>query len=44
MRWSWDLEPRGVLGLISPLVVRTRRRQEQTIWAGLKNLLEGQES
>jgi len=44
MRWSWDLEPRGVLELISPLVVRMGRRQEQTIWAGLKNLMEGQGS
>lgn len=44
MRWSWDLEPRGVLKLMSPLVVRMGRRQEKTIWAGLKNLLEGQES
>ena len=44
MRWSWNLEPRGVLKLMSPLVVRMGRRQEKTIWAGLKNLLEGQES
>ena len=44
MRWSWDLEPRGVLKLMSPLVCRMGRRQEQTIWASLKNLLEGQGS
>jgi len=42
MRWSWDLEPRGILKLMSPLVARMGRRQEQRIWVGLKHLLEGQ--
>ena len=42
MRWSWDVEPRGMLKLLSPLVARMGRRQEQTIWTGLKDLLEGQ--
>ena len=44
MRWSWDLEPRGVLKLMSPLVAAWVDVREQTIWAGLKNLLEGQGS
>lgn len=42
MRWSWDLEPRGILKPMSPLVARMGRRQEQRIWTGLKHLLEGQ--
>ena len=42
MRWSWTLEPRGVLKLMSPLVARMGTRQEETIWANLKQLLEGQ--
>ena len=42
MRWSWDVEPRGMFGAMGPLVARMGRRQEQRIWAGLKHLLEGQ--
>jgi hypothetical protein len=42
MRWSWALEPRGLLRLMTPLLVRIGRRQEQAIWAGLKRLLEAQ--
>jgi hypothetical protein len=42
MRWSGDLEPRGPLKLMSPLVARMGRRQEERIWTGLKHLLEGQ--
>ena len=42
MRWTWDLEPHGMLKVIGPLVARMGRRQELTIWAGLKHLLEGQ--
>jgi hypothetical protein len=44
MRWSWDLEPRGLLKLMSPLVVRVGARQERAIWTGLKRLLETQEA
>ena len=40
MGWSWKLEPRGVLRLMSPLVARMGKRQEETIWANLKQLLE----
>ena len=36
-----DLEPRGLLRLISPIVTRIGRRQEEAIWAGLKRILEG---
>jgi hypothetical protein len=42
MRWSWDVEPRGMFRAMGPLVARMGRRQEQRIWAGLKHLLEGQ--
>jgi Polyketide cyclase / dehydrase and lipid transport len=41
MRWSWDVSPRGPLRLFGPLVARLGRRQEQTIWSGLKAQLEG---
>lgn len=40
MRWRWELRPRGLVKLLGPLVGRMGRRQEQTIWAGLKRRLE----
>ncbi|MGZ6391081.1 MAG: SRPBCC family protein, partial [Ktedonobacterales bacterium] len=42
MRWSWELEPRGMLKLMTPVVVLIGRRQERTIWTGLKRCLEAQ--
>ena len=42
MQWSWDVEPKGVLKVMTPLVALMGRRQEQRIWTGLKHLLEGQ--
>jgi uncharacterized protein YndB with AHSA1/START domain len=42
MRWSGDLEPHGLLKLMSPMLARMGRRQEQRIWSGLKDLLEEQ--
>src|SRR6266540_2070864 len=42
MRWSWELKPRGVFRLLTPIVARMGRRQEQTIWASLKRFLEAQ--
>jgi hypothetical protein len=42
MRWSWDVAPQGLLKLATPLVARLGRRQETTIWTGLKRYLEGQ--
>jgi uncharacterized protein YndB with AHSA1/START domain len=44
MRWSWELEPHGMLKLMTPLIARMGRRQEETIWASLKRLLEEQET
>ncbi len=40
MRWSWELEPRGVMRLLRPLLARMGKRQEETVWAGLKQFLE----
>ena len=40
MRWSWDLEPDGVLKLLGPLIAYIGRRKERTIWTGLKHHLE----
>lgn len=40
MRWSWNLQPDGFFRLLSPLVALIGRRQEQSIWAGLKHHLE----
>ena len=42
MRWSWELEPRGPLKLVTPLIARIGRRQEMTIWTSLKHFLEGE--
>jgi uncharacterized membrane protein len=43
MRWSWELQPQGVLRLLTPLITLMGRQQEETIWAGLKRFLETQE-
>lgn len=40
MRWTWDLQPRGLLRLLGPLVAHLGRRQEEHIWQGLKQYLE----
>lgn len=40
MHWAWDLKPRGLLRLMSPLIARMGRRQEQTNWTDLKRFLE----
>lgn len=40
MRWSWDLDPRGALKLMTPLLARMGRRQEERIWTELKRVLE----
>ncbi len=42
MRWSWNLQPRGVLRLLMPLLTRVGLRQEEAIWAGLQQYLEAQ--
>jgi hypothetical protein len=40
MRWSWQLETKGVLKLMGPLITWMGRRQEAEIWAGLKRYME----
>ena len=40
MRWSWDLAPRGILRLATPVIRLICRREERTIWTSLKHLLE----
>ena len=40
MRWSWELEPGGLLRLLGPLIAIMGRRQERSIWTGLKHHLE----
>ena len=42
LRWAWEMEPRGSTKLLTPLVARIGRRQEEANWAGLKRYLEGQ--
>jgi hypothetical protein len=31
MHWLWEVEPRGILRLMTPMITRMGRRQEQTI-------------
>jgi hypothetical protein len=40
LRWCWNARPKGMLGLLSPLVARAGGLQEAEIWAGLKQRLE----
>jgi carbon monoxide dehydrogenase subunit G len=40
MQWSWQVEPRGVVRLMTPIMARIGRRQEHANWEGLKRVLE----
>jgi len=40
MRWSWNVELRGVMRLATPVVSWMGRRQERAIWTRLQSLLE----
>lgn len=44
MRWFWELKSRGMLKLMTPVVALIGRRQERSIWTGLKRYLEAQEA
>jgi uncharacterized membrane protein len=44
MRWAWNLEPHGGLKLMGPMITLMGRRQERTIWASLKRVLEAPEA
>jgi uncharacterized protein YndB with AHSA1/START domain len=43
MGWSWVVRPRGLYRLLTPVIVRVGRRQEQENWGGLKRFLEARE-
>lgn len=40
LRWSWHLQPHGLLRLIGPIIRAVGRRQERANWVGLKDYLE----
>jgi uncharacterized protein YndB with AHSA1/START domain len=41
--WSWVGRPRGLYRLLTPVIARVGRRQEQENWGGLKRFLEARE-
>ena len=41
--WSWVVRPRGLYRLLTPVIVRVGRRQEQANWGGLTRFLEARE-
>jgi hypothetical protein len=40
MRWAWELMPRGVFKLMTPVIARIGKRMEQRVWASLKWVME----
>jgi len=42
MRWSWQVELRGAVKLMTPIMARIGRRQECANWERLKRVLEEQ--
>jgi hypothetical protein len=40
MRWAWQVRLRGWYRLLTPIIARSGRRQEQATWASLKQFLE----
>ena len=40
MRWSWEVQPHGMLKLMRGMAMVIGRRQERAIWTGLKRVLE----
>jgi uncharacterized protein YndB with AHSA1/START domain len=42
MKWLWNIEPRGFIKLLGPMVRRMGERQELAIWTGLKKVMEAQ--
>ena len=40
LKWLWNIEPRGFLKLLGPMVRRMGKRQELAIWTGLKKVME----
>ena len=44
MHWSWDVESRHIFKLLTPIIVRIGKRQEETIWGSLERYLEASEA
>jgi uncharacterized protein YndB with AHSA1/START domain len=42
MKWLWDIEPRGFIKLLGPIVRRMGERQEWANWTGMKKVMEAQ--
>jgi len=42
MKWLWDIEPRGFIKLLGPIVRRMGERQELANWTSLKEVMEAQ--
>jgi len=42
LKWLWNIEPRGFLKLLGPMVRLMGERQELGIWTGLKKVMESQ--
>ncbi|HLI51840.1 MAG TPA: SRPBCC family protein [Thermomicrobiaceae bacterium] len=40
MRWHWEVRPRGIYRLLTPVIAHKGARREEAIWAGLKHYLE----
>ncbi len=41
MHWIWDVEPRGVYRMMGPIFAQIGSRQEERVWVGLKQFMEG---
>ena len=42
MKWLWNIEPRGFMKLLGPIVRRMGERQELANWTAMKKVLEAQ--
>jgi uncharacterized protein YndB with AHSA1/START domain len=42
MKWLWNIEPRGFMKLLGPIVRRMGERQELANWTGMKKVIEAQ--
>lgn len=40
MRWTWDVQPKGLARVLMPVVGLMGRRQERAVWEGLRRYLE----
>jgi len=42
MKWLWNIEPRGFMKVLGPIVRRMGERQELANWTAMKKVLEAQ--